>query len=118
VGLGAYRLAAWEAGSHLEFAAFDDYFRGRPPLDRIILRLIPDTNTMAATLLSGALDVLLPPGVSVDAAVEIEERWKGTGNSILYNPGDRTEILYTQQRPELAQPRNGFPNVLVRQAML
>jgi peptide/nickel transport system substrate-binding protein len=73
---------------------------------------------MAANILSGAVDVLLPIGVSVESAVEIEERWKGTGNTVIYNPGDRTEILYTQQRPDLAQPRNGFPNVMVRQAML
>ncbi len=117
VGLGSHRLVRWEAGSHLEFAAFADYFRGRPPLDSVIVRFIPDPNTEAAAILSGALDVLLPIALNVDAAAAVEERWKGTGNTVLFFPGDRTEMIYMQQRPELARPANGFTSVLVRQAM-
>jgi peptide/nickel transport system substrate-binding protein len=117
VGLGPFRLSRWEAGSLIEFTAFDRYYRGKPALDRIRLRFLLDPNTMVANILSGAVDVLLPLGVSVDAAIQVEERWKGTGNTVIYNPGDRTEFVYTQQRPELAQPRNGFPHFAVRQGM-
>ena len=52
-------MLKWEAGSQLEFAAFDGYFRGMPPLDRIVVRIVPDANTEAANILSGDLDVLL-----------------------------------------------------------
>ena len=38
VGLGAYRLGRWELGSELEALAFDQYFLGRPKIDRLLLR--------------------------------------------------------------------------------
>ena len=41
VGLGPYRLTHWEPGSQLEFARFDDYFRGRPSmLHRKLLKTV------------------------------------------------------------------------------
>src|SRR6266545_1199961 len=44
VGLGPFRIAAWEPGSHLDLVAFDQFFLGRPRLDRIQVKFIPDMN--------------------------------------------------------------------------
>src|SRR5205814_1800095 len=30
VGLGPYKLASWELGSHIDLARFEDYYQGRP----------------------------------------------------------------------------------------
>ena len=38
VGVGAYKLSRWEPGSFMELTAFDGYYRGRPPLDTIVVR--------------------------------------------------------------------------------
>ena len=53
VGVGPYQLVDWEPGSHIDFAAFDNYFLGRPKLDAIRVQFIPDKNTMVANLLAG-----------------------------------------------------------------
>jgi peptide/nickel transport system substrate-binding protein len=116
VGLGPYKLASWEPGSHMEFVRFDDYWRGRPPLDRVVLRFLGDPNAMVANILSEAVDVVLPPAVDLESAIDVKRRWEGTGNQVLTGPSGLLRILDSQLRPELARPRNGFVNVPVRQA--
>lgn len=118
VGLGAYKLVKWEPGSHFETTRFDDYYLGRPPLDTVYLRFVFDANTMVANVLAGTVDVVLPPSVDVDTALELRRRWEGTGNQALIVPnGDRIHFMEIQYRPQYARPRNGLPNLQVRQAM-
>src|SRR5205085_3165457 len=113
VGLGPYRLVSWEPGAEMDFVRFDDYWRGRPPLDRVIVKFLGDPNTMVASILSGAVDVVLPPAVSVDAALDVKERWQGTGNQVYVGPNTILYSLYVQTRPELARPVNGMTNPAV-----
>jgi peptide/nickel transport system substrate-binding protein len=117
VGLGAYRLSRWEAGSHIEFTRFDDYYRGRPPLDRLIVRFIPDANTLVANILAGTVDVVTDVGLDLDAAVEVKRRWEGTGHQVTFVSGGKPRWLDIQHRPEFARPVNGLTNRLVRQAL-
>lgn len=116
VGLGPYRMVRWERGSHMELARFDGYFGGRPPLDGVVFRFIGDSNTMVANILSGAVDVVLPPGVELDVAAEVNRQWQGTGNTVRVGPLPWFLYLEFQYRPERAQPSAGFSNPLVRRA--
>jgi peptide/nickel transport system substrate-binding protein len=100
----------------MEFVRFDDYWRGRPPLDRVVLRFLGDPNTMVANILSEAVDVVLPPAVDLESAIEVKRRWEGSGNQVLTGPSGLLRILDSQLRPDVARPRNGFVNVPVRQA--
>jgi len=117
VGLGPYKLVKWEQGSHMELARFDDYHQGRPPLDTVFVRFIGDPNTMVANVLSGAADVVLPTGVDIEQALEVKQRWEGTGNYVRADPTGRLRQLELQYRPDFARPRNGLPNVTVRQGL-
>lgn len=117
VGLGPYRLTTWERGSHIEFARFDDYYRGRPPLDRVILRFIGDANARVTNILAEQVDVVMAPGVSIDAATEVQQRWQGTGNQVLFQLKNNVSLLVVQFRPQYAQPRNGLTVLPVRQAV-
>ena len=117
VGLGPYRLVTWEQSSHIELARFDDYFLGRPPLDKVIVRFVDDPNTMIANILAGAVDVVLPPGVGMQNAVEIKQRWEGTGNQVHVGLTAGLEQVEFQHRPEYARPTGGITNRLVRQGL-
>ena len=117
VGLGPYRLLHWEPGSHLEFSRFDAYWRGRPPLDSVIVRFLGDPNTMVANILSGAVDVLLAPGVDLEAALDVKQRWEGTGHQVLVGLSGNLRVMDPQFRPEYARPRGGLTNTAVRQAL-
>lgn len=56
---GPYRLAEWIPGQRIVLEARDEYFQGRPFLDSIIFRIIPDSATMFQELKSGGLDMML-----------------------------------------------------------
>ena len=120
VGLGPYRLVNWELGSHMELARFDDYHQGRPPLDAITMRFVPDPNTAVANILSGAVDIVpssSTEGIDLDNAFDVQRRWAGTGNQVQTQQTGRVIIAEPQFRPEYARPRNGMSNLAVRQAM-
>jgi peptide/nickel transport system substrate-binding protein len=56
VGTGPYTLEEWTTGQRLVFKANPDYWEGRPYLDSIRFRIIPDVATMFLELRSGGLD--------------------------------------------------------------
>ncbi len=58
VGTGPYILKRWITGRELVLEANPNYFRGRPGIDRIIYRIIPDSATMFLELQSGNLDYM------------------------------------------------------------
>ena len=58
VGAGPYRLKEWEPGRRIVLEANDDYFEGRPKIDTVVYRFIPDTTTMFMELKSGNLDMM------------------------------------------------------------
>lgn len=117
VGLGPYRLTRWEQGSSIEATRFDGYFRGKAPLTTIFLRFIGDPNALVATIMADAADAVLPPGLTVETALEVQKRWEGSGNVVTFEPSPNNRILEAQHRPEFAKPSQGLPNVLVRQAL-
>lgn len=55
---GPYRMENWDAGVRISVTANPDYFEGRPFIDRILYRIIPDATTMFLELKAGKLDVM------------------------------------------------------------
>ena len=86
----------------MSFTRFDEYYQARPPLDRVLVRFLGDANTMVAAILAGSVDILLPDGVELDAAVEVQRRWEGTGNEVRFDLSDSFRQLEIQFRPEFA----------------
>ncbi|WP_459899287.1 peptide-binding protein [Desulfobaculum senezii] len=58
VGAGPFKFKRWEAGRRIILEANDDYFEGRPHLDGIVYRVIPDISTMFLELKAGNLDMM------------------------------------------------------------
>lgn len=56
IGSGAFKLKTAVPGSYYELEANDDFFLGRPHLDGIIFKVVPDGNTRVTELLTGQLD--------------------------------------------------------------
>lgn len=68
VGTGPFEFAEKERGSRLVLKRFDDYWRGAPKLDTLVLRPIPDPTARVAALRSGEvnwIEVPLPDDVPV-----------------------------------------------------
>ncbi len=58
VGTGPYKFREWVAGQKIVLDANDHYFEGRPHIDQVIYRIIPDSSTMFQELLSGGIDMM------------------------------------------------------------
>ncbi|MDR2340513.1 MAG: peptide-binding protein [Deltaproteobacteria bacterium] len=57
VGNGPFRLQAWEVGQRIVLAASDSFELGRPPLDSLVTKYIPDPATQMMELKTGNLDM-------------------------------------------------------------
>lgn len=56
VGTGPYTFGEWKTGESIILNSFHDYFEGRPYIDRVVYRIIPDTATMFLELKAGGVD--------------------------------------------------------------
>lgn len=65
IGTGPFKFKKYETGSFLELERYDDYFLGKPLLDGIVFKVLPDSNAQVAQLKAGELDfaVISPPQV-------------------------------------------------------
>lgn len=75
VGTGPFKVKDWAVDSHVALAAFDRWVLGRPKIDELEIRFIPDDNTLAANLLAGAVHFALGPGFSIEQGVQVRDRW-------------------------------------------
>lgn len=66
IGTGPFRVAEWITGESITLEANEYYFRGRPCLDRVIFRIIPDEQARVNALLTGEIDFMVNvPGASL-----------------------------------------------------
>jgi len=57
IGTGPYRLTQLEFSKNIELTAFDEYFEGRPKIDKIVFHVIADPMTRLLMLKNGELDL-------------------------------------------------------------
>jgi peptide/nickel transport system substrate-binding protein len=116
VHLGPYKLVEFTRGDHAELQAFDDYFWGRPKVDRIIWRIITDSNTLLANVLTNEVDVTTRSALNLETAPIAEAQWASHGDgTVRYSP-----TSWTWLNPSGTNAIFGWeaPNQnLIRQAM-
>ncbi|MCZ6876669.1 MAG: peptide-binding protein [Acidobacteria bacterium] len=63
LGNGPYRFKEWKAQQYIEVEANQDFYAGRPALNRIIFKIVPDQENLAIQLKSGEIDLMesVPP---------------------------------------------------------
>jgi peptide/nickel transport system substrate-binding protein len=117
VHLGPFKVGEFTPGSHIMLTAFDDYFLGRPKVDRILWRIIPDANTLLTAVLTNDVDVTTRAALNLDTAITAEEQWASRGEGVVrYGP-----TSWTWLNPGAMNPIFGWdaPNQnKVRQALL
>jgi peptide/nickel transport system substrate-binding protein len=67
VGTGPFKWKEYIEGSHLTLEANPGYYAGRPSLDAVVIKIIPDINTVVAQLRTGELDVGIIEPVHLDS---------------------------------------------------
>lgn len=109
VGTGPYKFEKWESGQRLTLVANDDYFEGRPRLDRLVFKIIPDLNAQMMELMSGNIDLMtLTPD-------QYEEKSADRNFTASYNVFRYQAFAYGYLGFNLKAPR--FQDKRVRQAI-
>ncbi len=57
IGTGPYRFVRWQRGDRIEYAANAAYFGGKPRIARIVVREVPDQNTVGILLQRHDIDL-------------------------------------------------------------
>ncbi|MGC9324266.1 MAG: peptide-binding protein [Desulfomonilia bacterium] len=58
IGTGPFKFVHWETGVKITLEANEHHFAGRPYLDGIVYRIIPDQNTQFMELRAGNIDIM------------------------------------------------------------
>lgn len=111
VGCGPFRFVHYRPGEEIALQANDEYWDGRPTIDRLVFRLVPDQRTALLALLGGGLDVMTTSPESWRATLESPEGSR-LGHLVYYAFGV-WQIGFNQDgtNPFFADPR-------VRRALL
>jgi peptide/nickel transport system substrate-binding protein len=99
VGTGPYRVREWTLGLGVRLEANPEFVLGRPKIDEIEIRYIPDSNTMSANLLAGVVDVTPQVG-SIDTGLQLREQWRD--GAVVFNLGSG---LWNFMVPQFIDPR-------------
>jgi peptide/nickel transport system substrate-binding protein len=59
VSTGPFKIEAYTSGQSVVLARNDAYFGGKPNLDKIVFKVVPDANTQVAQALSGELSIMI-----------------------------------------------------------
>lgn len=110
VGTGPYKFLEWKPGQSITLVANDDYFRGRPYLDRLVFRIIPDTATTFLELLNGAIDTTGLTPLQWTRQTDTNPRFKQQYDKYQYLSFGYTYVGYNLTKPLFADKR-------VRQAL-
>ena len=70
VGAGGYQFVSYKAGEGLVLKAFDKYRLGKPPVENVIVKAVPEVATRISELQAGTAD--LAPGVPADLKASLE----------------------------------------------
>ncbi len=100
VGIGPFKYQEWARADHVTLVANPLYWRGRPKLDKIVFKIIPDRNTLMSQLQAHEVDMWYQfPGAYLSRAQAL------TDYSILRRPSYFYDHLdFNVTRPALSEP--------------
>jgi peptide/nickel transport system substrate-binding protein len=80
MGSGPYTFVTWVSGDHITLKANPSYFRGRPKIDQLAYKIVPDRNVLLTQLQSGDVDIIGDSlGINYDKVSQV----KGASNLVV-----------------------------------
>ncbi|MBC5828624.1 MAG: peptide ABC transporter substrate-binding protein [Candidatus Eremiobacteraeota bacterium] len=58
VGSGPFKFVSWQRGSSVRLVAFPEFYLGKPKLNQVIFKILPDENTLVTQLQTHEIDLL------------------------------------------------------------
>jgi peptide/nickel transport system substrate-binding protein len=112
VGTGPFKFVEWVKDDHITLEAFEDYWQGRPYLDRIIFRVIPDPSVRLLELEKGSIDAMEYPNPD-----DLERIKNNPDLMLLEAPGINVGYLAMNMGEDTPGFQKPFGDVRVRRAV-
>lgn len=58
IGSGPYKFTSWTKDDAIELEAFNDYFGGKPAIDTVVFKIIPESSARVSALQAGEVDLI------------------------------------------------------------
>ena len=58
IGSGPFKVVEWQRGNEVRMEAYPKYFMGKPKLNEVVFKIMPDENTMETQLQTHEIDML------------------------------------------------------------
>lgn len=122
IGAGPYKFVSFKPGVELVLEAFDGYWRKKPSVKRIVMRMIPDETTRLAALKRGEVDIAYSirgelaeelqktPGLALKPVVLQAPNWLYFPEQ--WDPKSPWSKLQVRQAANLAIDREGMSKAL------
>lgn len=110
VGTGPYKFVEWRKGERLVVEANEQYWKGAPAIKTIVFRIIPETATQIAELLSGGVDIIRAVPPDQIPAIEQSGVARVTATKIL-------RVVYLQMDGDGRAGKTPLTDVRVRRAI-
>lgn len=107
IGTGPFKLAEWVKDDHVTLEANPGYWGGRPKLDKVTFKPVPEAATRSAAIQTGQADI-----VQDVAATDVETLRQGKGFKIVTVPSIRHMFILLDQAKDPI-----MKNLKVRQAL-
>lgn len=106
IGTGPFVFVDYKKDAVIRYKAFDDYWQGRTPLDRLVFAITPEASVRAAKLQQGECQVMTSPNPA-----DIDTLKQNPNVNLLSHAGMNIGYLHfnVQKKP--------FDNIKVRQAL-
>lgn len=89
VGTGAFKVKEWVKDDRLVLTAWPEHWRGKPAVDELVFRVLPEEATRISELLTGGIDIALNLSAdslpSLENEPEIEVKQAQTTRVVLMN---------------------------------
>ena len=103
VGAGPYKLTDWDMGQTITMERFDNYYGGKPHIEKVIFKIVPDTDARAMQLKAGEIDMAQ---ITAKTAASFDEAdYPGAEEFAVYRmkTADYRAIAYNFNHPFFAE---------------
>ncbi|HZT08843.1 MAG TPA: ABC transporter substrate-binding protein [Chloroflexota bacterium] len=84
VHVGPFKLVEFTPQVEAVFDRVDDYFLGRPKVDRIVVKQFTDSGTTLANALAGGIDMGTETVLNTVRALELKRQWDANGGGTVW----------------------------------
>ncbi len=112
--LGPYIISEVKLGSHITFVPNPHFYGEKPKIQKLIVKLIPNTGTLEANLRSHTIDAISSVGVTFDQALAFDKKIKA--EKLPYEVRFQPSITYEHIALNLDNPI--LKDIKVRKALI